>query len=373
MKYGEDRAVHSCVPIPDVVERDPRDQRVMGSYAVDGLLHLPVPAVASLHGVGGRRKKRIVEEGERLFEIRAEKLLEGLADLLEASNALAQLAELIQGGLRAAAAVEESVHFVHDLPKGPQVRETSCDLLQGPSLRRGELALYEQVPMLEQIGHLILQVFLAPGQSLGLLGCGPAAREPGHLGLERLANVRDGSQNGLGQFGNDMERADLMRNITEDTDDRVRIQGRTVCGNSVQFKPAGLQNRLETAEKLFDIFFGGIVVEDFVDQPPKVAVVHDRQYAEGPVVQFVGRDVAGETVERPVEVLMLDAFDGFFFPRPRPSSGWWPKARILDGLTTCARTRRRRTIRLPPRRAPPGRRRGSCSALWVGPGRTCPR
>ena len=118
MKYGEDRFVHRCEPIPDMVERHPRDQRVMGSYAVDGLLHLAVASVAPLHGVGSRRKKRIVKEGERLIEIRAEKLLEGLADLLEASNALAQLAELIQGGLRATAAVEESVHFVHDFPKG---------------------------------------------------------------------------------------------------------------------------------------------------------------------------------------------------------------------------------------------------------------
>ena len=54
--------------IPEHVHRDALTYVRPGADAVNGLLHFPVSAVASLHGVGGRRQQRIIQEGQRLFQ-----------------------------------------------------------------------------------------------------------------------------------------------------------------------------------------------------------------------------------------------------------------------------------------------------------------
>ena len=82
------------VPIADVIQRHSTDQRMMSSNAVDGLLHLAMSTVPALHGIRGRGKNGIIEEGERLLEVWAEKLLQGFPHRFEASDSRSQLAEL---------------------------------------------------------------------------------------------------------------------------------------------------------------------------------------------------------------------------------------------------------------------------------------
>ena len=79
---------------------------------------------------------------------------------------------------------------------------------------------------------------------------------------------------------------------------------------------------MEPPKEPGDVLFGGVVVEDFVDQPPEAVVIHDRQHAVGAVVPFVGGDVAGEIGQSLIQVLVAETFFGPFFPPPPPSSEW---------------------------------------------------
>ena len=106
--------------------------------------------------------------------------------------------------------------------------------------------------------------------------CGRSApRKLGHFGLDGPANFSDGFQNGLGQLGNHVEFADLMKNVTENLGDRLRIQGRTVSRDSKQDKAASVQNSLKASKEVLYILFCGIVVEHFVDESAKGTVVYN--------------------------------------------------------------------------------------------------
>ena len=117
VKHKKREGVLDGVPIADVSEGHSTHQRMMGSYAVDGLLHLAMPTVPALHGIRGRGKNGIIEEGKCLLDVWAEKLLEGFAHLLETPDSYAELAEFGQSRLGPATAVEQAVHFIHDLSK----------------------------------------------------------------------------------------------------------------------------------------------------------------------------------------------------------------------------------------------------------------
>ena len=72
-----------------------------------------------------------------------------------------------------------------------------------------------------------------------------------------------------------MEFADLMKNVTENLGDRLRIQGRTVSRDSKQDKAASVQNSLKASKEVLYIIFCGIVVEHFVDESAKGTVVYN--------------------------------------------------------------------------------------------------
>ena len=100
-----------------------------------------------------------------------------------------------------------------------------------------------------------------------------------------------------------VERAELMRHVTEDRSDRLGIQLRAVGGDPTEGHSARLQGRVEAAEERLDVVVGRVVVEDLVGEPLEGAVVDDREDAEGAVIQLVGGDEAREVGQRPVEVV----------------------------------------------------------------------
>ena len=80
---------------------------------------------------------------------------------------------------------------------------------------------------------------------------------------------------------------------------------------------------------------GRVVLQNAKGQPIVPAVVHDREDAEGAVVEFVDGQVAREVGQAPVEVAGQDAVT-FFSQPPRPSSGWWHKGRRRGDRATGA-------------------------------------
>jgi hypothetical protein len=76
--------------ISDKIERHAAFEGMVGAHPVDRPLHLAMVAVSSLDGIGRGRKQRIVQECERLLDIRTGELLQRLAHLLEPADPLAE-------------------------------------------------------------------------------------------------------------------------------------------------------------------------------------------------------------------------------------------------------------------------------------------
>ena len=117
VKHKKRQGLLHRVPIADVIESYPTNQRMAGSYTIDRFLHLAMPTITPLYGIRGRGQKGIIKEGKSLLEVWAEKFLEGFAYLLEAPDSPAKLGEFVQSCLCPATAVEQAVYFIHDLSK----------------------------------------------------------------------------------------------------------------------------------------------------------------------------------------------------------------------------------------------------------------
>ena len=291
-----------------------------GADAIYRLLHLPVAAIASFDGVGCCRQQRIVQEGHRLFQRGREQLIERLAKALEATDALAKSGQLGQGRVGSAATVKQAVGLIDDLPQRPKVWLAPRDPQQRLSFGRCQVVLDEQMAVVKQVRDLLFDAFLAGSQ----LAVGPRGSAPADLGqraFELSSDLGHGLQDGLVEFGQDMELTDLMTDRAKHLGDGRRVQRRTVGGDAVQAQPTGFQDFLEPHEELGDVFLGGIMVENLIDQALEPMVVHDRQDAVRPVVQFVGGDIAGEVGQGAVQVVIRDAISGPFSP-PASTQFW---------------------------------------------------
>jgi hypothetical protein len=217
------------------------------------------------------------------------------------------------------------------------------------------MVLHEQVAVLEQITDLPLDPLLPPRRTPRLFRTGATLSQLGLLRRELLAHLGDGTEDRLGQLGQDVEFTDLMRHVTEDLDDRGRIERRAIRRDPAQGQPALVQCGAEAAEEVGDVILVGVVIEDAVGEPLEGPVIDDRQDAERPVVEFVGGDIAGEVSQRPLEIVRGDASRRLFPPRPRPSSGSWRRGRRRDDRARGANWRLGRAIRPRRRGGPPGR------------------
>ena len=340
-----------------------------GADAVDGLLHLAVPAVAPLDGVGGGREQGVVQEDQRLFQCGREELLERLADGLEATDSLAEFGQFRQGGVGPATAVEQTVDLIDDLPQCTQFRPPPRDPLECLTFGRRQVMLDEQVAVNEQVGNSLFEAFLA-GRQLSRGGRGPAAAEFRSRGLQLSPHLRHRLQDGPVDLGDDVELADLVRDRSKHLCDGRGIQWRA---DGLEGQAAGGQDLLESREERRDVFLRRTVVEDFVDQPIEAMVVDDRQDAVRPVIELIGRNIAGEVRQGIVQIVLRDTVSGPFFPPLPPSSGPWRRGRRPDGLAISARMRSDRAGRLGPPGGPPAPRHAGCSGCWDRPSPRGPR
>lgn len=365
----------SCLPsaltlgVSEHVQGDSLADVQTGSDAINRLLHFSVAAIAAFNGIRSRRQQGIIQEGQRLFQGGREQFIQRLAETLETMNASAESSQFGQTGLGPAAAVEQAVRLIDDLPQDPKAALTPSDSPQGVLLGLRQVVLDEQMAVVKQVGDPGLDTFLS-GRQLAVDPRGAAPADVGHRGLQLPADLGHGLEDGLVQFGQDVELADLMADRAEYLDDGRGIQRRSIGGNALQAQPTGSQGVLEPREEPCDVLLARAVVEDFVDQAFEPVVVYDRQHAVGPVVQLVGGDVAGEVGQGLAQVVIRDAFGSPFFPLPPPSFGSWQRGRRHGGLATSARKPTDTAGRPRPPVALPRRRHGGCTGCWERPSPT---
>src|SRR6202050_3102064 len=173
--------------------------------------------------------------------------------------------------------------------------------------------------MLEEIGNLLLQTFALPNGFLGGFARRPPTLQGWFAGCQTFAYLGYGTQDRLGEFLDDVELADLVRNSAENRAQRLRIQRRRIGGDPTQRQAALLQMRLETPQERGDVFVVRIVVEHMVDQAFERAIIDDGQDAKWPIVQLVDGDIAGEISEGPMEIGSVHLAGRLFPPQPPPS------------------------------------------------------
>jgi len=148
--------------------------------------------------------------------------------------------------------------------------------------------------MFEEIGNFLLQSLTAAPQPLGRCRGGSATLADWLADGQLLAHLGHGPHDGLGQFLQDMEFADLVGHVAEDAPQRLRIQGRAIGGDALELQAAQPQGHPEAVEERPDVRVLGVVSEHLIKQPLEGAVVDEGQDAKRPVVQLIGRDVSRE-------------------------------------------------------------------------------
>jgi hypothetical protein len=119
------------------IERDALLDVRLRAHATNRLLHLAMPAIATLDGIGRSRQQAVIQKGQGLLRVGGEQRLQRLANFLKALHTCAQVGEFGQGRLRPAAPIKQPVDFVHPTPlrfgdysevaQGAQVRQPAGD------------------------------------------------------------------------------------------------------------------------------------------------------------------------------------------------------------------------------------------------------
>jgi len=324
-----------------------------GSNAVDGLLHFAVSPIAALDGIRSRRQQLVIEEGECFVEVWGEQLVQGFADSFESTYPASEFGELGPCCVGAAAPIEQSVHFIHDLPEGAKLRLAAGDSEQCLAFREGQFVLNKQMTVFKQIGDLVGDPFLGACGTFRDHRGRATAGELRHRRRQLLADFCSRTQHRLGQFRDHVKLTDLVSYCAENLGNRPGIQGRTVGCDSLQRHVPCLQGGVQAPEERHDVRLFRAVVEHLVQDPFECPVIDHRQYAIRSVVQFICGNVAGEVFQRPVQIVTGDVRLRLFSPRPRPSSGSWRRERTRDGRARDANWRLGTASRPQRRPAPP--------------------
>ncbi len=119
-----------------------------------------------------------------------------------------------------------------------------------------------------------------------------------------------------------VEFTDLVRDLPKHLGNRLRIQRRTISRDGPDFAPTSRNQGLQATEKLGDVRVSRVPLQDVVEQSALLTGIDGRQDTEGTVIQFVGRQVAREVGQCPIQVIGLNLRPAFF------SRGLDP---VLDG------------------------------------------
>ena len=192
-------------------------------------------------------EQAIVQERQRLLQVRVLELVQDLPQSRAATHPLPQPGQLRQRRLRPAAAVEQAVHLVHDPPQGSHRgtpghrRNVRCSAGVRWRSRTDDDARTD--PRSSDRGAGAAGPSVSPPACRGARGAASASAPPAACGLSH------GPQDRLVQFLQDVELADLMRHVGEDLRERLRVQGRAIGGDAATGQPAAGQGRPEPAEE----------------------------------------------------------------------------------------------------------------------------
>ena len=305
------------------VQRNSRPHLLLGAHIVETLLPLSIAPIAPFHRIRGRGQQFVIETCQGFLPCRRKKLLERLTQMLEPVQAMPQLRQLVERGLRPTPSIEQGVDLLHDLADLPQLRQPPRDAPQRLAVALAQVMFDEQVPMREQFGALVCQaVFLA-----GSLLCRLCARTPpgqfGLLGRQALALTRHGTQHRLDDVLDDMKLADLMWHPTKDLGEGLGIERRAIGRDTQQRQVTCHQGRFQPPKKRPDIIVVGIVVSDCREDALVAAIIDSGEHTKGAVISFIGGHITRKISERPVEEVRPHTRLRLFSPQPRPSSGWW--------------------------------------------------
>src|ERR1700731_855775 len=283
-------------------------------------------------------------------------LVQALAQAPVTAYPLAQLREFGQSRVRPAASVKQAIDLVHDGTQDAQLGLTARQTTQGGPLGDGQVVTDEQVPPLEQSRRALPK---SPGpatQALRFRGVPrTAARQLRSLGRQPLAQTSQYVQHRPGQFLEDVELADLMRNSPKNQGNGHRVEWGAIGGDTQDRVTAGDDLLVESRQKPETVCLRRVVIKDLVEQPSLLAGIDGRQNPEGAGIQLIGRQIAGEVCQGPIEVVGLSAGSTFFPPPPRSSFGAWERGRKPDGPARGATKQPGRADRLPPPAGSPGR------------------
>lgn len=135
-------------------------------------------------------------------------------------------------------------------------------------------------------------------------------------------------QDGLVQVFENVEFADLMRDIAENSFYCSRIQIRSVGRNAENPCSSGRQRNLDPNQEATNVISRWVVFQYPISQSTLPRTIYGREYAEWSVVQLVNDQVSRKVGCYPVEVVTFDSRTGFF---PAFSTQSWM---VANGMKT---------------------------------------
>ena len=122
--------------------------------AVDALGHCAMAAVPALDRVGCGRQQLVVEQCEGGLQGGRADLLQGVSSPCEPLHPTTQRGQRAEGGVGAAATVEQRVDVFHDLAELPQMGHATGHVPQSRVFGLGPPALDEHKAVLAHVGDL---------------------------------------------------------------------------------------------------------------------------------------------------------------------------------------------------------------------------
>ena len=76
------------------VDGEALDDVFLRPNTIDASLHCSIPPIAAFNGMGCGRQQRIIQEGQRLFDIGGKQFFKNLAQVFKPSHTMAQFGSL---------------------------------------------------------------------------------------------------------------------------------------------------------------------------------------------------------------------------------------------------------------------------------------